>query len=109
MTAKTIPLSFPVVFGGQTISEVVFRRPKGRDMKLLARLGDISDGGEGEEAKPAAIDEAEVSALMIRATTGISEEVFDELDLMEDIPRLTEAAADFLESIAPPVAGNGEA
>lgn len=102
MTAKTIPLSFPVVFGGQTISEVVFRRPKGKDMPLLERLDAMRPEGGGEMTL-----KGEAAALMIRVVSGLPEAFVDELDLIEDIPRLTEEAAAFLESIAAPAQGNG--
>lgn len=105
MTTKTLALSFPVTVAGKEITEAVFRRPKGRDMRLLARLQEL----EPEEGQAAASEaQSEATSLIIRAVTGWGPEVVDEIDLLEDIPRLAEAAADFLESIAPPAQASGE-
>ena len=104
MTTNTVALSFPVTVAGKEITEAVFRRPKGRDMRLLARLQEL-EPGEGKPPSPEA--QSEATALIIRAVTGWGPEVVDEVDLLEDIPRLAEAAADFLERITPPAQASG--
>lgn len=100
MDVKTITLAYPITVGGETITEVIFRRPKAKDMRLIARVealrGDIEKGtGQGAEA------EAEAALLLIRAVSGLSEAEVEELDLFDDIPTLSEEAGSFLEAIAP--------
>lgn len=115
MEAKTVQLAYPITVNGKTMSEVVFRRPKGRDMRLLARVEGIDSAApvtmvDGEEVKEVRGEAAaEASALLIRAVTGLSEAAMDELDLLEDIPKLSEEAANFLESITPPAQASGAA
>jgi hypothetical protein len=88
MTTKTIQLAHPFEVGGKTISEVTFRRPKARDMALIADLERIEaakDTGSITRAQ-----EMEASFLTIRAVTGLPVETVEELDLL-----------------APPAQGNG--
>jgi hypothetical protein len=106
MTTKTIPLRHPFEIAGKTFTEVVFRRPKARDMALLARLEEIERTKvEGGEPSPA--DQAEGVTLLLRAVSGLPQEVIEEIDLLEDIPTLSEEAAGFLEGIAPPAQASG--
>lgn len=99
MTATEIVLTYPITVGGKEVSTVKLRRPKARDMPLLAEVKGIEDragdAGISEE------DALRANSLMIRAVTGLSGDDLGEVDLFDDLPRLTEAASDFLESIAP--------
>ncbi len=102
MTAPNkVTLTHPVTIGGREISEIAFERPKARRMALLARIealrSAVPDGGEAAPMSKEA--EVEVSYLMVRVVTGWTDEDVDEIDLIDDFPRVVEAAADFLESI----------
>lgn len=107
MTTKTVQLKHPFEAMGKTFSEVVFRRPKAADMPLIARLEEIEKAAG--ESGPSPADEAEATFLLIRVVTGLPAAVIEELDLMEDLPAVSEEAAGFLESIAPRAPGSGAA
>lgn len=102
--SEPIKLKHPFEFGGKTISEVSFRRLKAKDMRLLAEL-EAMDGEGGKEG--GAVDDGEAAMLLVHITTGLPREAVDEIDLMEDFPAVSGAAADFLAEIAPPAQDNG--
>lgn len=105
MTAETISLKFPIEVGGKTITEITLRRPKVKDMPLLARIGEI-EAAKVNDTLPKDL-EAEATFLLIRAVTGLPEAVVGEIDMLDDFPAIAEAAAGFLESISPTAQPSG--
>ena len=112
MTAPNkVTLTHPVTIGGREISEIVFERPKAKRMALLARIEALRPAApEGQEAPPMSKEaEVEVSYLMVQVVTGWADDEVDEIDLIDDFPRVVEAAADFLEGIGGRAAPTGAA
>ena len=102
MTAPNkVTLTHPITIGAREISEIAFERPKAKRMALLARIEQLRPAvTDGAEAPPMSKEaEVEVSYLMVRVVTGWTDDEVDEIDLIDDFPRVVEAAADFLESI----------
>ncbi len=98
VNAKAVQLAYPVETAGDPITEIVFRRPKAKDMALIAKVealrADIETGGDRAA-------ETEAALLLIRALSGQPEDVVAEIDLFADLPRLAEEAGGFLEAITP--------
>lgn len=105
-----VTLTHPVIVGGREVTEIAFDRPKAKRMALIAKMEAIrSDAQISDEEQPelSKNQEVEITFLMIRAVTGWTDDEVGEIDLFDDFPVVGEAAARFLESIAPqaPVAG----
>lgn len=99
-----VTLTHPVIVGGREVNEVVFQRPKAKRMALLAQMDGIRAAAPvGADGKPVLSkdQEVEITFLMIRAVTGWSDDDVGEIDLFDDFPVVGDAAASFLESIAP--------
>jgi hypothetical protein len=86
--ATKIILDFPVDYSGRTVTEVIVRRPKGRDMRFFPKAG---EGMSPEEIYPF------YAQLISSAGQPLTEEFIDEMD-MADINKVSEAVTGFLES-----------
>ena len=81
-TPKTITLADPVEWDGKTITEVVVRKPKLKDVReMQAALEDLENG----------LDQGVIVASQL---TGVPGEAFEEFDF-EDFTRISEACGDF--------------
>lgn len=106
-----VTLTHPVNFGGREVKEVVFDRPKAKRMALMARMDGIRASAPiGADGQPqlSKDQEVEITFLIIRAVTGWTEDEVGEIDMFDDFPAVGEAAARFLESIAPQAQAAGE-
>ena len=101
---QKVTLTHPVIIGGREVKEVAFDRPKAKRMALMARMDGIRTSAPiGADGQPelSKDQEVEITFLMIRAVTGWTDDEVGEIDLFDDFPVIGEAAARFLESIAP--------
>jgi hypothetical protein len=80
----TLPLKHPFEFDGETVTELTFRRPKGRDIKKFARIKDTMQLMEAQvvdlaQIKPGAFEEMDgedlqEAGIIIAGFSGLSEE-----------------------------------
>lgn len=82
ITPKTITLSDPVKWDGQTITEVVIKKPKLKDVrKLQAALAGVED-------------RLDQGAIMVSQLTGIPAAAFEDVDF-DDFTEISEACGAF--------------
>ena len=86
-SSTKVILDFPVEFSGRTVTEVIVRRPKGKDMRFFPKAG---EGMSPEEIYPF------YAQLISSAGQPLTEEFIDEMD-MGDINRISEAVTSFLD------------
>ncbi|WP_439640067.1 phage tail assembly protein [Nevskia sp.] len=80
-TATRIPLVHPIQHGDKTITELVIRRPKARDYRLIKKLDNPFD---------MVLD-------MAAALTDLPAAVIDDLDGVDDLPKLMQVVTGFLD------------
>ena len=86
-SSTKVILDFPVEFSGRTITEVIVRRPKGRDMRFFPK---VADSMSPEEIYPF------YAQLISSAGQPLTEEFIDEMD-MGDINKVSEVVTSFLD------------
>ena len=110
--SKAIPLAFPVEHDGGTLTEIVLRRPRGRD--VMAMQDALAEAGADARAlaAPSLTDAAPVSAMtalsptaamavsfaLIASMNDVPAAVIADLD-MEDIGKVTAALGDFFPAV----------
>ena len=91
-TPVTIQLSTPVTFDGYIITELLIRRPKVRDLRVM------------EQATADKSTQLDQGAAMVALLSGIPEAAVEELDAA-DFTRASEVIAGFFEGAKVPPAG----
>lgn len=110
--SKTIPLAYPVEHDGGTLTEIVLRRPRGRD--VMAMQDALAEAGaEARALAPPSLTDAApapamtalspkaamaVSFALVASMNDVSPDVIADLD-MEDIGKVTAALGDFFPAV----------